>query len=86
METQEFSDALAELLDIAYGARTAIMCAEALWWQCHRRLIADALVALGHQVLHIQSRDVASAHILIAPASIRYGQLSYAAEQPELEL
>jgi uncharacterized protein (DUF488 family) len=86
METQEFADALAELLDVAYGARTAIMCAEALWWQCHRRLIADLLVALGHEVLHIQSRDAAPAHKLIPPASIRHGQLSYAAEQPELEL
>lgn len=86
METPEFADALAELLDVAFASRTAVMCAESLWWQCHRRLIADALLAVGHSVLHIQSRDDAVPHKLIPPAAIRDGQLSYAAAQPELEL
>jgi uncharacterized protein (DUF488 family) len=84
METPEFAEALAQLVEVAYAERTAIMCAEALWWQCHRRLIADALVALGHDVLHIQSRDTASPHKLIPPATIHHGQLSYAAEQTKL--
>jgi uncharacterized protein (DUF488 family) len=86
METREFGDALAELLQVARSRRTAIMCAESLWWQCHRRLIADALVALGHDVMHIMSRDDTTPHKLIPPASIRDGKLSYAAAQPELEL
>lgn len=84
METPEFTEALARLVNVAHAKRTAIMCAEALWWQCHRRLIADALLALGHDVLHIQSRDTASPHKLIPPASIRHGYLSYAAEQTDL--
>jgi uncharacterized protein (DUF488 family) len=79
METPEFTEALARLVDVARAKRTAIMCAEALWWQCHRRLIADALLAAGHDVLHIQSRDAASQHKLIPPAAIRHGHLSYAA-------
>ncbi len=86
METSEFADAVAELLDISYARRTAVMCAESLWWQCHRRLIADALVALGHRVLHIQSTDAATAHALTRPARLDHGRLSYATEQPNLDL
>lgn len=85
METPEFADAFAELLDVAHGARTAIMCAESLWWQCHRRLIADVLLALGHDIVHILSRKATSPHRLIPPASLRDGQLTYAPEQPDLE-
>ena len=84
METPEFAEALARLVDVASAKRTAIMCAEALWWKCHRRLIADALLALGHDVLHIQSRDAAPPHKLIPPAAIHDGHLSYAAEQADL--
>jgi len=84
METPEFAEALAVLLDIASAKRTAVMCAESLWWQCHRRLIADKLVALGHEVLHIQSRGLVSPHKIIAPAAIRGGNLSYAADQPDM--
>jgi uncharacterized protein (DUF488 family) len=84
METPEFAEALAQLVDVGHAKRMAIMCAEALWWQCHRRLIADALLALGHDVVDIQSRDAATPHKLIPPATIRYGQLSYAAEQTDL--
>jgi uncharacterized protein (DUF488 family) len=84
METPEFAEALARLVDLGRAKRTAIMCAEALWWQCHRRLIADALLASGHDVLHVQSRGAVSPHKLIPPAAIRHGQLSYAAEQTDL--
>jgi len=84
METPEFAEALDGLLEAASAQRTAVMCAEALWWQCHRRLIADQLLATGHEVLHIQSRDVAAPHKLIPPASMRDGRLSYAAEQTDL--
>jgi uncharacterized protein (DUF488 family) len=86
MDSAEFSAALAALLDMARERRTAIMCAESLWWQCHRRLIADALLAGGHDVEHIESATKVSPHRLIAPAVLREGRLSYAAEQPDLEL
>ena len=53
METQEFGSALRSLIDGAARERVAIMCAESLWWRCHRRLIADALDAEGIEVLHL---------------------------------
>jgi len=49
MQTPEFAAALAQLVEDARGGGTAIMCSETLWWRCHRRLIADALV-LAHRV------------------------------------
>lgn len=51
--SQEFAAALAELRDWGTTRNTAVMCAEALWWRCHRRIIADHLVAAGEEVLHI---------------------------------
>jgi uncharacterized protein (DUF488 family) len=84
MDTPEFREALDGLLAVAGSVRTAIMCAEALWWQCHRRLIADALVSGGHEVLHIQSRSAAPPHKLLAPAHMQNGKLSYAADQADL--
>jgi uncharacterized protein (DUF488 family) len=74
------------LLEYATEAPTAIMCAEALWWQCHRRLLADYLTALGHEVLHIQSPTKAEAHRLVDPARVVGGRLSYQADPEQLAL
>ena len=52
-DSDEFAAALAELEALAGETRSAFLCAEALWWQCHRRLIADRLLLAGWQVLHI---------------------------------
>jgi uncharacterized protein (DUF488 family) len=62
--TLDFRDALAELGRIAEASRTAIMCSEALWWRCHRRLVADRLVAMGNVVCHIGADGTASVHEL----------------------
>lgn len=78
METSEFGEAFAQLRAEANDLRTAIMCAESLWWQCHRRLIADALLADGYEVIHIESVAKSSPHRLIAPAQLIEGRLSYA--------
>ena len=86
MDTSEFGNALAGLIDHARATRTAIMCAEQLWWQCHRRLISDALLARGHEVVHIETATKSSPHKLVPPARLVRGQLSYAAEQPDLDL
>ena len=51
--TAAFRAGLAELLTLARERRTAIMCAEAVWWRCHRRIIADYLLARGIPVMHI---------------------------------
>jgi len=53
MRSEEFQRALADLDAAASDSPTAIMCAEALWWRCHRRLIADALVVRGWRVEHL---------------------------------
>lgn len=86
METGEFRSALTQLVEFARHQPTAIMCAEQLWWQCHRRLISDALLAQGHDVVHIQTATTSSPHKLVPPAHLVHGKLSYAAEQPDLEL
>jgi uncharacterized protein (DUF488 family) len=80
METAEFAAALDTLIAAAASRRTAIMCAEALWWQCHRRLIADACVVRGHDVWHIRQPGAVEAHTLQPPAQIIGGELSYASD------
>ena len=62
--TGEFAAAVAELVEPAREHPTAVMCAEALWWRCHRRLIADRLTALGWTVCHIASDGALVEHEL----------------------
>jgi len=78
LESDEFAEGLEELLVLAYGFRTVIMCAELLWWRCHRRLIADVLVSLGMSVIHIRDAEIAEPHRLAAPARLENGVLTYA--------
>ncbi len=61
----------------ALQARVAIMCAEALWWRCHRQLVADALVARGIEVRHIASASSAPSHTLTDFARVDAGRVSY---------
>src|SRR5262249_37278518 len=75
--TEEFADGLFELLMLAYGLRTVIMCAEVLWWRCHRRLIADVLTSLGIHVVHIRDETSSEIHTLGAPGRLAGGRLSY---------
>jgi uncharacterized protein (DUF488 family) len=63
-DTAEFAAALGELERFARIAPTAFLCAEALWWQCHRRLIADRLLVAGWQVLHVLPSHAAEPHHL----------------------
>jgi uncharacterized protein (DUF488 family) len=75
--TEEFADGLLELMMIAGGPRTAIMCAEILWWRCHRRIIADVLTALGVRVEHLRDERPGELHRLAAPARLVDGVLMY---------
>ena len=59
----EFADALAELRDQAAETPTAVMCSEAVWWRCHRRIIADHLIAHGDEVGHIMGTTAEGASI-----------------------
>jgi uncharacterized protein (DUF488 family) len=85
METPTFRTAAERLVTTAASARVAIMCAEALWWRCHRALIADYLWAGGIKVLHITSTGDAVEHPLTRAARLVDGHLSYAGD-PQLEL
>jgi uncharacterized protein (DUF488 family) len=77
METEEFGESLAELTSLAAAAPTAIMCAEAVWWRCHRSLIADVLKWLGYDVIHIMGPGSSAPHPYTSAAHLNGGQLSY---------
>jgi uncharacterized protein (DUF488 family) len=76
METAAFQQALEELIEWA-TVPTAIMCAEAVWWQCHRQLIADALVARGFPVRHILSAALPGPHRLTDFARLEGTRVTY---------
>jgi hypothetical protein len=84
METAEFRAALASLLALADEHPTAIMCAEAVPWRCHRQLISDALVARGVEVRHIIGPSPAELHRLTAFARREGERIVYDGGQPEL--
>lgn len=77
MLTAEFSDGLEALIEIASVKETAIMCAEAVPWRCHRSLIADALTKRGWAVKDIMSRTSATKHRLTPFLKVRKRQLIY---------
>lgn len=80
MLTEEFQSGVEKLLEIARGKRTAVLCAERLWWRCHRRLISDWLLAHGHRVLHILDFGEVREHELPPFARIQAGRVIYPRE------
>jgi uncharacterized protein (DUF488 family) len=81
METEEFDKGVKRLLDLAADAGpTAIMCAEAVWWRCHRALISDYLKARGIEVIHILDARKTEPHPFTSAAHIVEGRLSYTSE------
>jgi uncharacterized protein (DUF488 family) len=78
MASAEFASGMDQLLVLAAECRTAVMCAEAVWWRCHRALIADALCAGGIDVQHILGLDHCVPHPFTSAARIVDGQLNYA--------
>ena len=77
MGSGEFAAGLNELLVLAGDAPTAIMCSEAVWWRCHRGLIADLLLSRGVAVLHIVSDKPAEPHPYTGAARLTNGRLTY---------
>lgn len=77
METEAFSIAIKELESFASAERTAYMCAEALWWHCHRSLVSDYLKICGWTVFHIMGIRKSQEHPYTAPAIIVNGRLTY---------
>ena len=79
METDEFGNGIARLGKLAEkSGPAAIMCAEAVWWRCHRSLISDYLKARRVEVLHILDRSKVEPHPYTSAARIVNGELSYA--------
>lgn len=77
MLTPEFERAMAELLALAVQSRTAFMCAERIYFRCHRMLVSDWLTAHGHEVLHIDGTGSAKPHTLTKEARLENGKLIY---------
>lgn len=77
MLTPEFQQAVTELIALAEQNPTAYMCAERVYFRCHRMLVSDWLVAHGHQVLHIDATGPVRPHSLTAEARLIDGQLLY---------
>jgi uncharacterized protein (DUF488 family) len=77
MQTPEFEAGLERLLKLAAHKKSAIMCAEAVPWRCHRSLIADALTARKIQVAHLTSRTNARAHSMTPFAKVRGRKVTY---------
>lgn len=84
METDGFRDGIERLLELARRKRTAAMCAEAVWWRCHRSLIADYLKAAGVCVRHIMDGKKSEVHPYTSAAHIRDGELTYLPERESL--
>ncbi|HEY1553773.1 MAG TPA: DUF488 domain-containing protein [Kofleriaceae bacterium] len=75
--TAEFRGGLAELRALAAKRPTAIMCAEATWWRCHRRIVADHLLARHVPVLHVMTKTRAEPATLTPFAKVERGTVSY---------
>jgi uncharacterized protein (DUF488 family) len=81
LASAEFHDGLKELLTLASHRRTTLMCAESVWWRCHRALIANVLTVRGIEVVHILDAKHVVEHPMTPPARVVQGKLIYALEQ-----
>lgn len=79
MATDAFAEGLHELIGLAGHERPAIMCSEAVPWRCHRRLITDALIVAGVEVVHIMSATTTKPAVLHEHARVQNGRLTYPA-------
>ncbi len=86
METPEFETAVNELIGLSKKQILSVMCAEAVYWRCHRSLLADALTVRGVEVRHILSPTKVEPHGLTSFAKVDGTRLSYPPDQPELDL
>jgi uncharacterized protein (DUF488 family) len=77
METEEFRSALSWLIDTSRDTPTVIMCAESLWWRCHRRMISDALTVAGCDVVHLLDEGRREPHRLNPTARVEGSRLIY---------
>jgi uncharacterized protein (DUF488 family) len=83
MSTDGFVSAVQQLLSAASEQRTAVMCAEKLYWKCHRRLLSDYLVSRGIEVIHIMDAGKSSCHQLSSYAVVTESGVIYPSQEPE---
>jgi uncharacterized protein (DUF488 family) len=81
MLTPDFELAVNELLELANSSRVAYMCAERVYFRCHRMIVSDWLVAHGHRVLHIDAEGPTRPHKLTAEARLVDGQVIYGGDR-----
>jgi uncharacterized protein (DUF488 family) len=81
MLTREFENTMAELIALAEDSPTAYMCAERVYFRCHRMLVSDWLVAHGHEVMHIDGTGPVKPHRLTVEARILDGEMIYRGER-----
>lgn len=81
MQGPEFQEGLDEVIALSEQQRPALMCSEAVPWRCHRRLITDALLVSGIEVVHIMSATSAKPAVLTEHASVQHGHLTYPPKQ-----
>lgn len=82
--SEEFRSGLTRLRELGHATRCAIMCAEAVWWRCHRRIITDYLIAAGEMVFHILGRNhIEQAHMTSAAKIRAVGTLTYPLDKRE---
>ncbi len=86
MQTAEFEEGLLKLIETAGKRKTAIMCAEAVPWRCHRSLIGDALVVRGVTVMDIMSRTAVKPHVITPWAEVKGTTITYLKSQTDLIL
>ena len=93
MMSPTFQKGVERLMELANQKRTAVVCAEAVWWRCHRALIADYLKARGVTVIHILGKTSSQEHPFTSAAKLVDGKLDYSASRntgigaaPRLEL
>ena len=85
LETDEFRRGLGRATDAAGERRACLMCAEAAWWRCHRRLVADALTVRGWRVLHVTGPGAPREHELTDFAEVRGERVLYPPRQATLD-
>ncbi len=83
-DTEEFAAGIAELSEIATATPTTVMCAEGLWWRCHRRIVSDHMTVRGWEVEHILPNGRLAAHQLPDFASVIEGRIIYDGGQRKL--
>ena len=81
---EEFRSGLRTLRELGHGARSSVMCAESLWWRCHRRIIADYLIVSGEEVFHILGPGhIEPAHLTAAARLGPNEMLTYPRDSPK---